>query len=273
MKINRRKFLLRGFLLAILGLLLDAFWWEKTFIRLRRIYWKKAEKAAKTIRLLQISDVHLQSVGYALRRMARNVLAEKPDLLCFTGDLLDKSNKWEALDEFLALFPNELPKVAILGNWEYWGRVDLARFKTTLAQHNCQLLVNSSAVFDLQGKSLRITGVDDFLAGTPDYAAAEAQYQPADYHIVLNHCPQYTDTIRQLHQHPIDFILSGHTHGGQITLFGHALKLPPGSGNYVAGWYETPAPPMFVSKGIGTSMISARLGARAEVTLVHLEGA
>ena len=63
MKINRRKFLLRGFLLAILGLLLDAFWWEKTFLRLRRIYWKQAEQAAQPIRLLQLSDVHLQSGG------------------------------------------------------------------------------------------------------------------------------------------------------------------------------------------------------------------
>lgn len=260
----------RGGLLLLLAMILDAFWIEKFFIKINKIYWKNADKSDRPIRVAQVSDVHLQSVGYALRRMVQNLQACNPDIICFTGDLLDKANKWTELEDFLKLFDPNTPKVAILGNWEYWGRVDLAQLKDIYKKYNTQLLINESTAFNIQGKSIRITGVDDYLAGQPDYALAEQQYQPADYHIVLNHCPQYTDTIRELHRQPIDFILSGHTHGGQVNLFGYAPKLPPGSGNYVRGWYETPAPPMFVSQGIGTSVIPIRFGARAEAVLFHL---
>jgi hypothetical protein len=65
--------------------------------------------------------------------------------------------------------------------------------------------------------------------------------------------------------HPVDLLLAGHTHGGQVAPFGLALTLPSGSGRYVAGWYRDAGPPMYVSRGIGTSLIPVRLGATPEL--------
>jgi predicted MPP superfamily phosphohydrolase len=66
----------------------------------------------------------------------------------------------------------------------------------------------------------------------------------------------------------MNVILSGHTHGGQINLFGIIPFKPVGSGRYLKGWYHDKT--MFVSKGIGTSILPARFMARAEMALFHL---
>jgi predicted MPP superfamily phosphohydrolase len=63
------------------------------------------------------------------------------------------------------------------------------------------------------------------------------------------------------------WMLAGHTHGGQIAPLGVPLMRPRGSGRYVSGWYRDPAPPMYVSRGIGTSVIPARYRARPEVAV------
>lgn len=69
----------------------------------------------------------------------------------------------------------------------------------------------------------------------------------------------------------VDLVLSGHMHGGQVRLLGWAPMRPPGSGDYVAGWYRGPgAPPMYVCRGVGTSVLPVRIGARPEVAFFTL---
>ena len=85
--------------------------------------------------------------------------------------------------------------------------------------------------------------------------------------IVLTHCPEHRDIIVQQNQLKIDFILSGHTHGGHVNILGFAPFTPRGSGRYIGGWYKDQNPILYVSKGIGTSVIPFRFGARAEVAV------
>jgi uncharacterized protein len=64
-------------------------------------------------------------------------------------------------------------------------------------------------------------------------------------------------------------VLSGHTHGGQVAPFGLATILPRGCGRYVAGWYrDEGGPPMYVSRGIGTSLVPVRIGATPELVVI-----
>ena len=65
-------------------------------------------------------------------------------------------------------------------------------------------------------------------------------------------------------------MLSGHTHGGQITFLGIVPFKPQGSGRYLKGWYKDSDPKMYISKGIGTSVLPIRLGARAEMVEMAL---
>jgi predicted MPP superfamily phosphohydrolase len=66
-------------------------------------------------------------------------------------------------------------------------------------------------------------------------------------------------------------MLAGHTHGGQIRFFGFAPVLPRGSGGYVSGWYRGRSRlPMYVSRGIGTSLLRARFGAPPEIPVFEI---
>lgn len=269
MKINRRKFLKRGFWLTVLILLLDAFWFEKFFVRFREH--KRNKTQTPPIKILEISDIHMRSFGYGWKRLCGHINAAQPDLICFTGDAVDKNSELSEFEKILKALDINIPKVAILGNWEYWGNADIESLKTTYQKYNCTLLVNQHKQFQFKNKTLTITGVDDWLGGTPNYTLA-APKVATDVHIVLNHCPQYNSNIFKevTPTVPIDFILSGHTHGGQINLLGYVPFLPPGCGKYLSGWYEQDAVPAFVSKGIGCNLLPVRFGARAEVNIFYV---
>ncbi len=75
----------------------------------------------------------------------------------------------------------------------------------------------------------------------------------------------------------LDLAFAGHTHGGQVRLpLIGALWTPPGSGRYVAGWYsmsEAPRARMYVSRGVGTSVLPVRFLCRPEVALITLQPA
>ncbi|MEJ2903650.1 metallophosphoesterase [Pedobacter panaciterrae] len=272
MKLTRRKFIRAGLLATFGTILADMFWIEKFFIETNEFYIGKATKETTHIKVVQISDLHLQSVNYQLKHLANKLNKLQPQLILITGDAIDKSENTPLLNEFLKLIDKEIKKVAILGNWEYWGNIDLDELNKIYAGNNCTLLINETTQYSFKNKSISITGVDDFIGGKADYGTAIKGYKKSDYHIVLNHCPQYSDYISSQTDKDtnIDFILSGHTHGGQINLFGYAPFLPPGSGKYVKGWYNHNVPKMYVSKGVGTSILPARFGARAEIAIFNL---
>ena len=100
-------------------------------------------------------------------------------------------------------------------------------------------------------------------------AAALDGAGPLPHHLVLAHCPISRDMLGLPEEHPASLVLSGHTHGGQVAPFGLATILPRGCGRYVAGWYRDALPPMYVSRGIGTSLLPIRIGATPE--LVRLD--
>ncbi|MBF9223562.1 metallophosphoesterase [Hymenobacter sp. BT662] len=224
------------------------------------------------MKVVQVSDIHIHSVNHQLKQLAQQLNTLKPDLILITGDAVDEAGNIHLLNTFLRLININLKKVAILGNWEYWGRIDLTALKHTYTENNCDLLVNESRQYSFRNKTIALTGVDDYIGGTADIDFALTTYRKSDYHIILNHCPQYSETIAtQVPKTvPVDFILSGHTHGGQINLFGFVPFTPRGSGKYLKGWYNDNALNMYVSKGVGTSILPARFMARAEIAVFYM---
>jgi predicted MPP superfamily phosphohydrolase len=89
-----------------------------------------------------------------------------------------------------------------------------------------------------------------------------------DHHLVLAHCPAARDALGLPTEHPASLVLSGHTHGGQIAPLGIATWRPTGSGRYVAGWYTDGGPPLYVSRGVGTSLVPVRIGAAPEMVRI-----
>jgi len=268
-KISRRKFIKRSILASISIFLLDIFWFEKSVIK-----WNKFDVSNgnnQKITAIQLSDLHLTKVNRTHRLIAKKINKLNPDLVFITGDAIDDAQNLNLLDAFLKLINKDIKKFAILGNWEYWGHVDLVRLNELYKSHNCQLLVNESEQIKIKERNISIIGIDDFVGGNADYKKAINNLIPNETNIVLTHCPQHRDIIEtEKGNLKIDLVLSGHTHGGQINILGYAPFKPQGSGNYLSGWYKENDPILYVSKGIGTSILPIRFGARAEIAIFKI---
>ena len=106
------------------------------------------------------------------------------------------------------------------------------------------------------------------ICGQPASPRPIAAADPMAEHLLLAHCPAARDQLPPLAGPAVSLMLSGHTHGGQIAPAGLPIVTPPGSGRYVTGWYVEGGPPMYVSRGIGTSTLPIRLGASPELVIV-----
>lgn len=243
---------------------------------------RRTSASQREVTVVQITDLHLRRVGGLHRRMAARVNALRPDLVLITGDSVDRRDRLGELASLLAMLDAATPKFAILGNWEHWSGVDLGELADVYRRANGRLLVNESAVQEIGGRAMRITGLDDLVGGRPDARRAFANGESADAHLLLAHCPEHRDLLSvapvaiPADPPPIDparitLMLSGHTHGGQVSVLGWAPVVPRGSGRYLRGWFrDAGAPPLYVSRGIGTSMLPVRFGSTPEVAVFTL---
>jgi predicted MPP superfamily phosphohydrolase len=220
-----------------------------------------------SLNIVQVSDLHYKPGESINNQVASEVQRLDPDVLLLTGDMIDDKALLRSFAEYLGTLPKVRHRFAILGNWEYWSAVDVQALREVYARQGIKLLVNEQAEIEPAGKTFQVIGLDDLLGGNPRMPVLEDRQDRGI--IILAHCPQLYDTIyRQIPTHARGLILSGHTHGGQITLFGLPLRLPPGSGGYVAGIYHQEAVPLIVSRGIGTSAIPFRFFAKPDI--IHI---
>ncbi|QXP53506.1 MULTISPECIES: metallophosphoesterase [unclassified Cellulophaga] len=274
MHIKRRVFI-KNLILGFLGLIgfiyLDSFWIEKYIID-----WNThdlSDGAKQKIKIIQLSDLHLKEIKYFHKTIAQKINTEKPDIVVFTGDTISRRNTYHILEQFLKLIDPEIFKIAILGNKEYDAKVAMPLFRATFKKYNGIVLINENYAFLKDKRAINIIGIDDFLRGSSNFKTAIHHIDTQLDTIVLNHCPAYTDVIDALNSEEnlkIKVVLSGHTHGGQITFFGIPFYTPGGSGDYVKGWYQKITTKMYVSKGIGTTALPIRFFARAEASIFYV---
>jgi predicted MPP superfamily phosphohydrolase len=234
---------------------------EPRLIEVRDLQLNAGRSPAQTIAV--VSDLHLDDIGARERTLLELLSARRPDVVVLLGDVVDAPGDLPALERFLsALPPSE--RIAVLGNWEYWSGIDLAALRSVYTRYDVRLLINDCR----DG----IVGLDDHTAGHPDLEAALAHCHAAGSgvapYLLLQHSPGFFET-RSGKAHAFPLSLSGHTHGGQVTLFGRALWTPPGSGSFTAGEYRTRFGRLYVTRGIGTSILPLRVGARPEVVFVR----
>jgi predicted MPP superfamily phosphohydrolase len=283
MMVTRRQFLIAA-TTAAGAVTADAFGIEPNRVPVTHHQLGASDAPGVPLRIVQLSDLHLRELGSHEERIARAVRALAPSLIVITGDSIDHRRRLGVLDDFLGLLDAGTPKLAILGNWEHYCRVPVGALSDVYARRGCRLLVNESVVHRQAGAELLITGLDDLLAGRPSLAHALAEAEPRAQHLVLAHCPMQRDLLdgrepwwRESDSRPSaadvellahfrpSYVLSGHTHGGQVAFFGWCPWRPLGSGPYVAGWYGGKGPPLYVSRGLGTIDLPVRFGAPPEV--------
>lgn len=273
-KLRNAKLRLRlALLLLPLSALLYTLFIEPNWVELR--HYELGINGRRAVRVALVTDLHLNSLGYRERSLIEMLEQAKPDILVLGGDVVDQRDDLPVLRVLLSRIA--IPQtVAVLGNWEYWGEMPLKDLETLYRESKVALLVNAAVEITVNGRRVRLVGLDDLTAGTPrlDLVMRRPEGDMADVSILIQHSPGFftaKSERRGLDGKAFDLCLSGHTHGGQVTLFGWPLGLlPPGSGQFVAGWYETEVCPLYVSRGLGTSLMPFRFFARPEVTLFDL---
>jgi predicted MPP superfamily phosphohydrolase len=228
--------------------------------------------------LLQLSDFHASDVVSLdlVERSVRLALNScEPDLICLTGDFI--TWKWEQWDEYSAILSTlvgKAPTFARLGNHDggAWAGSGKGYFEhdlidKMLANAGVILLHNSSTVFEHDGWKLNIVGVGDWWADEMDPAAAYRTIDRARPTILLSHNP---DTKTQLMKWPWDLMLSGHTHGGQLSLPGIGTPFAPiQDKRYVRGLHRWNNRWLHITKGVG-NLHGMRFNCRPEVSVLTL---
>lgn len=223
---------------------------------------------AETVRILQLSDVHLRGPEPWVDAVCDAIHALEPDLTVLTGDIVTRGFDEAVAARFLAAVPRgRLGTYAVIGNWEVWGGAPRAYWEPFLAGHGIPLLHDRS----VDVGPFTLVGTDDALSGDPDLDAAFREVDPGKPAVVLTHSPAL---FPRLARAPVRLVLAGHTHGGQVRLPGVGpFFLPRGSGAYPWGWYEHDGVWLFVHRGLGWSVAPWRWRAPPEIAWIEVGGA
>lgn len=229
-------------------------------------------RAFSGLKLVYLSDIHY---GYYFRadrvqKLVDTVNALQPDLILLGGDYGEDS---QGAVDFFRLKPAFRAKIGVFGVMGNHDRTlpesNLIILQEEMKKCGVTPLVNDTALIRRQGASLAIAGMDDYYNGYPDLKKLEEQCRGADFVIFLPHTP---DVLPEVEAPFFDLALCGHTHGGQVTIFGYAPKCSSHLGNrYLSGWFHERGYDFLVSNGVGVSWLPVRLGAKAQVHLLTLK--
>jgi predicted MPP superfamily phosphohydrolase len=218
----------------------------------------------KPLRVVALADLHDPCLYISTPDLIETINSENPDLFIMAGDIFSNRENTGLISKLGLINPGCM-KVAVPGNWEYSLYPHLKTLKYRFGDAGIKFLVNETC--EIQG--LTVIGLDDLLGGSPDFNLLNtASTEPAP-NIVISHCPKSFDYFKS-YPHKQTICISGHTHGGQVAPFGRALFTPPGSGSYLQGWYTYQNNSMYVMRGVGTSVLPLRIGARPELLVLDL---
>jgi len=206
-----------------------------------------------SVRFVHFSDLHFRGDTVLTRKVANEIRQLRPQFACFTGDLIDNAEHKEGAFAFIRSL--NCPVYGVPGNHDYRSGVPFKEFAAAFSSTGGGWLVDENML--IPGTGLEVVG----LAINNQTIASPL----SEKRILLAHFPQAVDRISDA-----DFaaILAGHSHGGQVRLpFYGSLYLPPGVGRYDLGSFRTPAGPLHVTAGIGTSGLPVRFCCPPELSL------
>ncbi len=260
--------------------------------RVKRITLKlpNLPKSFDGIRIGQLSDIHSGSFWNktAVKGGVQMLMNEKPDLIFFTGDLVN--NETTEVKEYIPIFEKlraPLGVFSITGNHDYgdyhaWPSAEAKQknFKDLIEAHQLlgyDLLMNEHRMIEQNGDKLAIIGIENWGAGRfSKYGKLDQAYAGTDEaatKILLSHDPTSWDAIVKPNHKDIDLTLSGHTHGFQFGVEIANIKWSPCQYIYKqwAGLYQDDNQYLYVNRGFGYLGYPGRIGMPPELTIIELK--
>jgi predicted MPP superfamily phosphohydrolase len=228
------------------------------------------------LRILQLSDIHL-GVFLSEAELARVVdaaIETRPHLAVITGDLISShSDPLDACIRQLARVKADAGVFGCMGNHERYAHLE-DRTAQAAARAGIRFLRGQAEPLRFGDSILNLAGVDhqSKAGGQPYLAGAGRLVRPGAVNILLSHNP---DVFPVAARQGYNLMLAGHTHGGQVTVEILDQSINPARfyTPYVYGLYRAGAASAYVTRGIGTIGIPARIGAPPEISVVRLRKA
>jgi predicted MPP superfamily phosphohydrolase len=223
------------------------------------------------LRLVQLTDIHLSPFlsRAELQRAVDMANETRAHIALVTGDLITTFR--DPLDDCLDILAQLRADAGVfgcMGNHEIYASAE-AYVEREGARRGMRFLRSAAAPLRFGNAVLNLAGVDYQRLRRRYLVGAEKLVVPGALNVLLSHNP---DVFPVAARQGYDLTISGHTHGGQIRLEFLNADLNPGRfyTPYVDGVYRRGPASIFVSRGIGTIAVPARLGAPPEVSLVRL---
>ncbi len=223
------------------------------------------------IRIVQLTDIHLSPYLSEQELMRAVAMANEtdPHLALVTGDMISgRSDPLDACLKHLSGLRAEAGIFGCLGNHEIYANVeDYATAQG--ARLGIRYLRGESARLKFGGATMNLAGVDYQRFREPYLTSAGKLVTPGVLNVLMSHNP---DVFPMAARQGYDLTVSGHTHGGQVRveILREDLNVARFFTPYVDGLYRRDGRAIFVSRGIGTIGLPARLGAPPEVALLRL---
>ncbi len=234
----------------------------------RQIYLKRLPKALDGFRVVQLSDIHHSAFTSReqIERAVETANSLQADIVALTGDYISKERSYAApCAEMMGRLQARFGVFAVLGNHDHW--VDAALMTDLFRAEGITVLINEGMRFEQRGGSFWLAGVDDTMVGLEDLPLALAGSSETEMKLLLAHNPVI---LRRAARAGVDLVLSGHTHGGQVTWRPEKGASGRPRRRLLKGLARQAATQIYVSRGLGTVVLPIRYGCPPEVSLLEL---
>lgn len=255
-----------------------------------KINFPNLPNAFKGLKILQLSDIH--SGSFTNKQAVNNgislALRQKPDLILFTGDLVNELAV-EVLNyqDIFSRLSAPMGVFSVLGNHDYgmyhpWKSdkeeaKNLEHLKKIEAEMGWRLLMNEHIIFERNGEKIALIGIENWSASKrfPKFGKLDVAYAGTEnipFKILMSHDPTHWDAQVRPQYSDIDLTLSGHTHGMQFGVETPHFKWSPIQWVYEewAGLYQKGKQYLYVNRGFGFIGYPGRVGILPEITVIEL---
>lgn len=261
-------------LILLVGLLLFwAFFIEpnRLVVREQTIEIENWPRELDGLRIAVLSDIHAGASfidDKKLRTIVARTNEREPEVIVILGDYMTKAHiQPEVFGAVLKDFNAPLGTYSVLGNHDWWFNGDKVR--QGLEQNGIKVLENEVVQLNARGSSLWLVGLSDLWTRSQRIEETVAKVPEGQPLIALTHNPDIFPRVPQR----VPLLLAGHTHGGQVRfpLIGTVVESSRYGDRYVRGHVIENNHHLFVTTGIGTSIMPVRFGVTPEIVLLTLK--
>ncbi|WP_255220312.1 metallophosphoesterase [Terribacillus saccharophilus] len=279
MKKIRKRFLFT--LIAIFALVFFFYFQNNSIVITEStISSKRIPASFNDYKIVQLSDLHSKTFGNRQNVLVEKVSQTNPDLIVFTGDLIDSKNYNEETSlNLIRELIHIAPIYFVTGNHEWWsGKFDI--LEKELNDIGVKVLRNTNDVITKGQEKIQIIGIDDPAYVNDSYPERSITEEAIEnsvegmegdyFKILLSHRPEFLSIYSK---YGIDVVFSGHAHGGQVRIPFVGGLVAPNQGflpKYTAGKHDLDNTSMFVNRGLGNSIIPLRIFNRPEIIVLTL---